>query len=58
VAASLSQSVLIGFEEDRQIIQAQQRSLQLDPTFPVIGLRMDSALGIFRGMMERLITAE
>jgi phenylpropionate dioxygenase-like ring-hydroxylating dioxygenase large terminal subunit len=58
VTARLTQSVLIGFEEDRRIIEAQQRSLRLDPAFPMIGLRMDSALGVFRGMMERLIAAE
>lgn len=58
ITRGLTDSVLAGFDEDRQIILAQQRSLDLRPDFPMLGLRMDSALGLFRRKLEQLIHAE
>jgi len=58
VTRSLTDSVLAGFDEDRQIILAQQRSLDLRPDFRMLGLRMDTALGLYRRKLEQLIQAE
>ena len=50
--------MLAGFEEDRETILAQQRMLEMDPDFPRLAQRMDSAPGLFRQLMQRLIAAE
>jgi hypothetical protein len=54
----LTQSVLAGFEEDRDIILAQQKLLDLAPDSPMLAMRMDVALASFRTMLEKAIAEE
>ena len=58
VTERLAQSVLAGFEEDRDIILAQQRILDLAPDSPMVAMRMDVALASFRNMLEKAIAEE
>jgi phenylpropionate dioxygenase-like ring-hydroxylating dioxygenase large terminal subunit len=58
VTEKLTQSVLAGFEEDRDIILAQQKILDLAPDSPMLAMRMDVALASFRSMLEKAIAAE
>jgi phenylpropionate dioxygenase-like ring-hydroxylating dioxygenase large terminal subunit len=58
VTESLTQSVLAGFQEDKDMILAQQRILDLDPDAPMLALRMDTALASFRSLLERAIAEE
>ena len=55
VTESLHNDVLVAFEEDRQIINGQQRILDLDPDFKMQPLGIDAALSQFRWVMEKLI---
>ena len=58
VTEKLAQSVLAGFEEDRDIILAQQQILDLAPDSPMLAMRMDVALASFRSMLEKAIAEE
>src|ERR1700693_2080549 len=58
VTESLRQSVLAGFQEDMDIIVAQQRILDLAPDAPMLAMRMDTALASFRSMVEKAIAEE
>jgi len=58
VTESLNQSVLEGFQEDKDIIVAQQKILALDPNAPMLAMRMDVALSSFRSILEKSISAE
>lgn len=58
VTDRLTQSVLAGFQEDKDIILGQQRILDLDPESPMLAMRMDSALAAFRTMLGKAIEAE
>ena len=58
VTEKLAQSVLAGFEEDRDIILAQQKILELAPDSPMLAMRMDVALASFRAMLEKAIAEE
>jgi vanillate O-demethylase monooxygenase subunit len=58
VTDNLTRSVLAGFQEDKDIIIAQQRILDLVPDAPMLGMRMDTALAGFRSMLEQAIAAE
>ena len=58
VTESLNQSVLEGFQEDRDIIVAQQKILDLDPNAPMLAMRMDVALASFRSILEKALSAE
>ena len=58
VTQGLRDAVLAGFQEDLDIITAQQRMLDLDPDFKMLGLRMDTALGHFRQLVEKTIAVE
>jgi phenylpropionate dioxygenase-like ring-hydroxylating dioxygenase large terminal subunit len=58
VTEKLTQSVLAGFEEDRDIILAQQKILDLAPDSPMLAMRMDVALASFRSMLEKAIAEE
>jgi len=58
VTEKLTQSVLAGFEEDRDIILAQQKILDLAPDSPMLAMRMDVALASFRTMLEKAIAEE
>jgi phenylpropionate dioxygenase-like ring-hydroxylating dioxygenase large terminal subunit len=58
VTENLTRSVLAGFEEDKDIILAQQRILDLAPDAPMLAMRMDTALASFRDLMEKAIAEE
>jgi vanillate O-demethylase monooxygenase subunit len=58
VTENLRQSVLAGFQEDMDIILAQQHILDLAPDAPMLAMRMDTALASFRTMMEKAIAEE
>ena len=58
VTESLRVSVLAGFQEDKDIISAQQRVLDLDPDFKMLGMRMDTALATFRNLVENTLKSE
>jgi len=58
VTENLTRSVLAGFQEDKDIILAQQRILDLDPEAPMLAMRMDTALSSFRTMVEKAIAEE
>jgi vanillate O-demethylase monooxygenase subunit len=58
VTESLTRSVLAGFLEDKDIIVAQQRILDLDPGVPMLAMRMDTALASFRALLEKSIDEE
>src|SRR5580658_39831 len=58
VTENLTQSVLVGFQEDKDIILAQQRILDLAPDAPMLAMRMDTALASFRDIMEKAIAEE
>jgi hypothetical protein len=44
--------------EDKEIIVAQQRILDLDADAPMLAMRMDTALASFRALMEKALQAE
>jgi vanillate O-demethylase monooxygenase subunit len=58
VTENLTRSVLAGFQEDKDIILAQQRILDLTPDAPMLAMRMDTALAAFRAMLEKAISDE
>ena len=58
VTRSIHQSVVTAFDEDRDIITAQQRSLALAPDFKMIPFSIDAALSQFRWVVERRLVEE
>jgi phenylpropionate dioxygenase-like ring-hydroxylating dioxygenase large terminal subunit len=58
VTESLTQSVRAGFMEDKDIILAQQRILDLKPDAPMLAMRMDTGLASFRALIDRAIDDE
>jgi vanillate O-demethylase monooxygenase subunit len=58
VTRSIHQSVVTAFDEDRDIITAQQRSLALAPDFKMIPFSIDAALSQFRWVVERRLAEE
>ena len=58
VTESLRKSVLDGFQEDKDIILAQQRALDMDSDTPMLGMRMDAALANFRSLLDKAIVEE
>jgi len=58
VTESLRVSVLEGFQEDKDIITAQQRVLDFDPDFKMLGMRMDAGLANFRSLVEKTLERE
>jgi len=58
VTENLTASVLAGFMEDKDIILAQQRILDLDQNAPMLAMRMDSALAAFRSLVEKALQVE
>jgi phenylpropionate dioxygenase-like ring-hydroxylating dioxygenase large terminal subunit len=58
VTENLRQSVLDGFQEDKDIILAQQRAVNMDSATPMLGMRMDIALASFRSLVEKAIAEE
>jgi vanillate O-demethylase monooxygenase subunit len=58
VTESVHQSVVVAFEEDRTMIRAQARSLELKPDFDMIPIKADNALGRFRFLVDKMIRDE
>jgi phenylpropionate dioxygenase-like ring-hydroxylating dioxygenase large terminal subunit len=58
VTASIHQSIVKAFDEDRAIITAQQRNLALDPGFKMVPFGMDSALSQFRWVVNQRLEEE
>lgn len=58
VTASIHQSVVAAFDEDRDIITAQQRSLSLAPDFKMVPLSIDAALSQFRWVVSSRLEEE
>jgi vanillate O-demethylase monooxygenase subunit len=58
VTRSVHQSVVSAFEEDRDIITAQQQSLALAPDFKMMAFGIDAALNQFRWIVSRRLEQE
>ena len=58
ISHSLLASLIEGFMEDKALIEAQQRDLEDDPTFPMLAIRADAPLTYFRRTLTKLIAAE
>lgn len=58
VTASIHQSVVRAFEEDRAIIMAQQKNLALDPEFKMQPFAVDAALSQFRWAVGKRLEEE
>ncbi|AYY57634.1 aromatic ring-hydroxylating dioxygenase subunit alpha [Burkholderia multivorans] len=58
VTRSIHQSVVDAFDEDRDIITAQQKNLALDPAFEMMPFGIDSALSQFRWVVNRRLEEE
>ena len=52
------QSLITAFNEDRDMITAQHRSIQLDPARPMVPLPIDGALVQFRRLLAQRVAAE
>ena len=58
VTENLNASERAGFLEDKDIILAQQRILDLDPDAPLLAMRMDTALASFRALLDKALAEE
>lgn len=58
VTRSIHESVVTAFDEDRDIITAQQQSLALAPDFKMMPFAVDAALSQFRWVVARRLEAE
>lgn len=58
VTESIYQSLCTAFEEDRRIIEAQQRLIDKTPAAPMHPIAADRALAEYRRVLERLASAE
>ncbi len=58
ISRSLLDSLIEGFMEDKEIIERQQRTLDEDPSFQMLGIQADAPLAHFRRVLGRLIDAE
>jgi phenylpropionate dioxygenase-like ring-hydroxylating dioxygenase large terminal subunit len=58
VSRSLLASLREGFHEDKRIIEAQQETLDHDPSFQLLAISADAALVHFRRTLDKLIAAE
>ncbi|MDW8260032.1 MAG: aromatic ring-hydroxylating dioxygenase subunit alpha, partial [Gammaproteobacteria bacterium] len=52
------QSLVTAFHEDREMIRAQHRTIQADPTRPMVPLPIDGALVQFRRLLRERLEAE
>lgn len=55
---AIYQTLLLAFEEDRQMIDAQAANMALDPTAPMLPLAMDAALLRFRRLVAQRLESE
>ena len=58
VTKSIHQAVVDAFDEDRDIITAQQKSLALAPDFKMVAFGIDSALNQYRWIVSRKVEQE
>jgi phenylpropionate dioxygenase-like ring-hydroxylating dioxygenase large terminal subunit len=58
VTRELFDQVALGFEEDRAIIEAQQRVVDQHPDEPMIAIGADAALQYVRGLLKKKLAAE
>lgn len=58
VTASIHQSVIIAFEEDKEMVTAQAASLAAESTFKMIPIAADGALGRFRHVISAMLKEE
>ncbi len=58
VTEALYRSVVAAFEEDRRMIEAQQRLIDSVPPTRMVGLQVDVALAYYRKLYQRLLAEE
>src|ERR1700758_4294664 len=58
ISRSLLDSLIEGFMEDKAIIERQQKTLDEDPGFQMLGILADAPLAHFRRLMSKLLDAE
>jgi vanillate O-demethylase monooxygenase subunit len=58
MAKTIFDSLVVAFNEDRDMITAQARNIELNPNAPMVPLAMDSALTQFRRLVAQAIEAE
>jgi vanillate O-demethylase monooxygenase subunit len=58
VSLSLYHSMVAGFNEDKAIIEAQQKTLEADPSFQMNAIVADAPLTHFRRTLARMIEQE
>jgi hypothetical protein len=58
VTEGIYQSLIQAFNEDRDMITAQHRSILRRPDAPMLPLAMDAALVRFRRLLEQLVAQE
>lgn len=58
IALSLRDSLIEGFNEDKAIIEAQQKLLDDEPDFPLIAIAADASLSHFRWTLKKAIAKE
>ncbi|QNN58507.1 aromatic ring-hydroxylating dioxygenase subunit alpha [Diaphorobacter ruginosibacter] len=58
VTRSIHEAVVAAFDEDRDIITAQQRSLSLAPDFKMVAFGIDAALNQFRWAVNKRLAEE
>lgn len=58
IALSLHDSMVEGFNEDKAIIEAQQRTFDADPAFRMHAIAADAPLAHFRRVLAQLIAQE
>jgi phenylpropionate dioxygenase-like ring-hydroxylating dioxygenase large terminal subunit len=58
IAEALYRSIIVAFEEDRDMITAQSRSIDADPDAPMMLLAMDAAVVRYRKLVDEALAAE
>lgn len=58
VTTEIHQGILTAFAEDRDMIAAQQKNLELDPSFKMMPLAVDAGLQQFRAVIGKLLKEE
>jgi len=58
ISHSLHASLIEGFMEDKHIIEAQQKAMDEDPDFKLLGVVADAPLAHFRRVLDQLIAKE
>ena len=58
VTASIHESVVAAFKEDRVMVTAQAQNLALRPDFKPVAIRADQALSQYRWLVDRMLEKE